>query len=115
MDDFKWIDPKDLVIYKCTCNSLRGCALEVDLEYLKKLRQLHNDYNLAPNKVEITEDIFSKDLFMIVYFYNIPVGNVKKFAPRIFCKKKYVLHYENLQIFLRLGLKLNKNNVLQFN
>ena len=88
MDDFKWIDPKDLVIYKCTCNSLRGCALEVDLEYLKKLRQLHNDYNLAPDKVEITEDMSSKDLFMIVYFYNIPVGNVKKFVPSIFGKKK---------------------------
>ena len=26
----------------------------------------------------------------------------------LFDKKKYVLHYENLQIYLRLGLKLKK-------
>ena len=59
IDDFKWIEPNGLDIYMCTCNSSRGCALEVDLEYLKKLRQLHNDYNLAPDKKEMTDEMFS--------------------------------------------------------
>ena len=42
----------------------------------------------------------------IVDFYNIPIGNVRKL----------VLHYENLQLYLRLGLKQKKVHlVLEFN
>ena len=29
--DFKWIDPKEFDLNKCTSNSSRGCVLEVDL------------------------------------------------------------------------------------
>ena len=47
---FKWIDPQELNLIKYTSNSLKGCVLEFDLEYPKWLRQLHNDYSLAPNK-----------------------------------------------------------------
>ena len=36
---------------------------------------------------------------------NIPIGNV----PNFFDKEKYVFHYENLQLYLRLGSKLKKN------
>ena len=40
--------------------------------------------------------------------YNIPIGNVKKLVPNLFDKeKKYVIDYENLKLYLRLGLKLN--------
>ena len=40
--------------------------------------------------------------------YNIPIGNVKKLVPNFFDKeKKYVTDYENLKLYLRLGLKLN--------
>ena len=34
-------------------NSSKGCVLEVDLEYSKELQELHNDYPLAPNKIEM--------------------------------------------------------------
>ena len=48
--------------------------------------------------------------------YNIPIGNVKKLVPNFFDKEKYVIHYENLQLYLRLGLKLKKMYcVLEFN
>ena len=40
--------------------------------------------------------------------YNIPIANVKKLVPRFFNKEKYLIHYENLQLYLRLGLKLKK-------
>ena len=46
----------------------------------------------------------------------IPIGNIKKLAPNILNKEKYVLYYEHLQLYLRLGLKLKKiNPVLEFN
>ena len=39
---------------------------------------------------------------------NIPIGNVKKLVPNFFDKEKYLIHYENLQLYLRLGLKIKK-------
>ena len=40
---FKWIDPKEIDLNKCTGNSSTGCLLEADLEYSKELHELHND------------------------------------------------------------------------
>ena len=51
----------------------------------------------------------------IVDLYNIPIANVKKLVPNFFDKERYALHYENLQLYLRLGLKLKKiHRVLRF-
>ena len=48
--------------------------------------------------------------------YNIPIGNVKKLVPNLFDKEKYVIHYENLKLYLRLGLKPKKiHRILEFN
>ena len=38
--------------------------------------------------------------------YKIPIGNVEKLMPNFFDKEKYVIHYENLKLCLRLVLKL---------
>ena len=45
---------------------------------------------------------------MKVDLYNIPFGTVERYGLNFFDKEKYVLHYENLHLFLRLGLKLKK-------
>ena len=45
---------------------------------------------------------------MVDDLYNIPIVNVKKSLPSFFGKENHVLHYENLQFYLRLGLKLKK-------
>ena len=50
---FKWVDPKECDLNKYTSNSSKGCVFEVDLEYPKGLSELHNDYPLAPDKIEI--------------------------------------------------------------
>ena len=48
--------------------------------------------------------------------YNTPISNVKKLVSDFFDKEKYILHYENLQLYLRLGLKLKEmHRVLEFN
>ena len=44
----------------------------------------------------------------IAGFYNIPTGNIKTFMPNFVDKEKYLLHFEYLQLYLRLGLKLEK-------
>ena len=59
-------------------------------------------YSLTPDKIEIKREMLSNYQLMIADFYNISIGNDKKFVPNAFDKKKYVLHYENLQLYLRL-------------
>ena len=49
---FKWIDLKEFDLNKYTSNSSKGCVLEVDLEYPEELRELHNDYPLALDKIK---------------------------------------------------------------
>ena len=50
---FIWIDPKEFDLNKYISNSSKGFAFEDDLEHPTKLQELHNDYALAPNKIEI--------------------------------------------------------------
>ena len=65
---------------------------------------------------EIKREMLSNYQIKIADFYNIPIGNVKKLIPNFFDEEKYVLHYENLQLYLRLRLKLKKiHHVLEFN
>ena len=67
------------------------------------MRELHTDYSLAPDRIAIKKELSNNQL-MIVDFYDIPIGNVKKLVPNCLDKEKYVVHYENLQLYLRLGL-----------
>ena len=107
---FKWINPKEFDLNKYSSNSSKGCVLEVDLEYPKELCELHNDYPLAPDKIEIKREMLSNYLLKITHFYNILISNVKKLVQNFFDKEKYVLHYENLQLYLTLGLRQKKQN-----
>ena len=78
---FKWMKDNELNVWEKT-----PCILEVDLEYPKELHDLHNDYPLAPEQIE--------------------VNKTKKLIPNLWNKKNYVIHYENLKQCLNLGLKL---------
>ena len=95
---------KEFDLNKYTSNSSKGIVLVEDLEYPKELQELDNGYTLAPDKIEIKTDYQLK----IADLYKISIGNVKKLVPNFFAKEKYVIEYENLQLYLRLGLKLKK-------
>ena len=47
---FKWMEKSKLETWE-----LHSCILEVDLEYPKSLHDLHNDYPLAPERVEVNK------------------------------------------------------------
>ena len=49
----------------------------------------------------------------IANFYNIPIGNAKKMVSNFFDKEKYVPSYKNLQLYLRLGLKLKNTSCIR--
>ena len=44
---------------KNTSNSSEGRAFEVYLEYPKELHELHNDYSLASDKIDIKREMLS--------------------------------------------------------
>ena len=96
------MDPKEFDWNKYTSHSSKGCVLKVNLEHPKELRELHKDYLLAPDKIEIKREMLSNYQWKIPDLYNIPIGNVKKLVPNFFDKEKYIIHYKNLQFYLRL-------------
>ena len=91
-----------------------GYLLEVDLEYRDKLHELHNNYLLAPEKLAVSSDMFSKYCKKVADKYEIKVGDVKKIIPNLGDKTNCVVHYRNL-LYLSLGMKLTKiRRVLKF-
>ena len=81
--NFRWMNDEELKDWKS-----KPCILEVDLEYPEKLHDLHNEYPLATEKLLINK--------------------VEKLVPNLNDKMKYVLHHENLRMYLKMGLKLTK-------
>ena len=78
-------------------NGTIGYILEVDFEHSIELYDVHNDYPLAPEKIEISSDMLSKYCSNIANKYGIKVGEVKKLVPNLRDKVKYIVHYRNLQ------------------
>ena len=56
---FKWIGRKELDLNKYTSNSSKGCVHEVVLEYPKQLMELHNDYSLVLDEIEVRRKMLS--------------------------------------------------------
>ena len=98
---FKYIDPKEFNLNKYTNNSLKGCVFEFDVEYPKELQELHNAYPLSPDKIKIKRQLLPNHQLKIADLYNIPIGNARKLKPKVFDKEKNLIHYENLQFYLR--------------
>ncbi|ELT88969.1 hypothetical protein CAPTEDRAFT_103875, partial [Capitella teleta] len=81
--DFKWMDESELNEWKN-----HTCILEVDMTYPKDLHDSHNDYPLAPERLNMNK--------------------VEKLIPNLNDKTRYVVHYENLKLYESLGLKVTK-------
>ncbi len=81
--NFRWMNEDELKDWRS-----EPCILEVDLKYPEKLHDLHNEYPLAPEKLIINK--------------------VEKLVPNLNDKTKYVLHHENLKMYLKMGLELTK-------
>ena len=84
---FSWMNEKELANWR-DLEEGRGCILEVDLEYPKELHDLHNDFPLAPEILEL--------------------GGIKKLTQNLRDKEGMVLHWRNLAFYLSLGMKLKK-------
>ena len=92
ISNFEWINGNELneemiMNYNEETDNI-GYVLEVDLEYPEALHDLHNDYPLAPERFQ-------------------PNGSIcPKLCGTFNDKIDYVVHIKNLQLYLKLGLKL---------
>ena len=116
--NFKWMSDKEIKqvdLGKYKADGKKGLILEVDLEYPQELHNLHNDFPVAPEKLNISNNILSGYCEKIAEKYNISIGLVRKLIPMLKDKKEYALHYRNLQLYMDLGLKIKKiHRVLEF-
>ena len=108
---FRFLSKEEIKVFDLDSipqNSLVGYILEIDLKYCEELHDLHNDYPLYPEKIEVSYDMFSNYCREIADRYSIKVGGVKKLIPNLGDKVKYVVNYNNLKYYLSLGMKLVK-------
>ena len=108
-----------------------GAIFEVDMHYPPSLHDQHNDYPLAPESMTIpVEWLSTKQLSLletherenlIATGHNFigpikpRVPTTKKLVSNLFDKKRYTLHYRNLQLYIQLGTKVTKvHRVLRF-
>ena len=115
---FKWLNQKeisDFCLNAISENSSIGYIIEVDLQYPSELHDLHNDYPLAPEKLEISQNMLSKLCLSTANKNGIKIGGVNKLVPNLDNKSEYVVHYRNLQLYLSLELKLTEvHRILKF-
>ena len=111
VSEFRWLkDPGPNDILKQPDDSDTGYILEVDLDYPNELHDLHNDYPLAPETLEVENSWLSE---------HQKKWSIKNICPKLVNslrnKKNYVVHYRNLKFYLDQGMKLTKvHRVLAF-
>jgi len=88
--DFKWVDNLDnFDVMNISDKSPKGYIVEDDLYYPKELHDLHSDFPLTPENG----------------FDNEQLPNL---LTTLYDKKKYIIHYETLKLYIKLGLKIEK-------
>ena len=119
---FKWVYPEtsfyinelnEIVVYDTIIPKKKGIGhiYEVDLEYPEELHDLHNDYPCAAEKIKVSDDMLSDYCREIKNKFKISSGNVNKLIPTLSDKKNYVLHEENLKLYLSLRSKIKKKYI----
>ncbi|GFT43648.1 uncharacterized protein NPIL_360211 [Nephila pilipes] len=111
---FEWIkEPVNFM--EISDESDIGFILEVDLDYPENLHDLHNDYPLAPETLNVTNDMLSPYCKEIAEKNNLNINSCTKLVPNLMSKKRYIVHYRNLKQYVSLGLKVAKiHKILKF-
>ena len=118
-DEFHWMDEadyKDMEWRNVPDDGPFGFIVECDLDYPSSVHRAHNDYPLAPEKVEVTVEMVSEKQAELHRHYAFNRSSAHtKLIPNLMPKKKYCCHYRNLKFYLTHGMTLEKvHRVLSF-
>lgn len=111
--DFRWMTDDEISVFDVqrdiSDEDGPGYILEVDLEYPPQLHVSHNSFPLAPENIDITENMLSPySLKCKGLIYGSTGKPPRKLTATFHDRKKYVVHGLNLKLYLQLGLKLKK-------
>lgn len=118
--DFRFVDEWELEDIQKRCNefvlnlqhdSNTGYMFEVDLEIPSEKANILNDYPPCPIKRCVKKEELSKN-YQLKLKSNLGIKNsvygTQKLIADLNSKESYVVHYRTLQVYLSLGVKINK-------
>ena len=120
ISNFEWMteaDFKKINWLNTNSNSSKGYILEIDISYPKKLHKEHESIPLCPHHKNITyKDLTEYSKMAYSKSRNEKTYKSKKLTASFEKKIKYVIHYDTLREYLKLGMKLDKvHRVISFN
>ena len=120
LDGFVWLQPHEYVHIDWQNqreDQPTGYFIECDLDYPPEVHDLHDEYPLAPERINVQVEMLSEAQFDLFAHYRIPrAGSNIKLVPNLLPKHNYLVHYLNLQFYLEHGMKLGVvHRVLRFN
>lgn len=100
---FKWkrVMPTQEQITRLKEHSRIGWILEMDLEYPEEVHESHNSYPLTPEKKVIWVEQMSGYQKRMMDDLGLDLQKSEKLVLTLYDKSKYVVHYKNLQFYLR--------------
>lgn len=104
--DFRWLSEREiqqLDVSQVADDADYGYVFEVDLEYSQELHEHHSDYPLAPERMQITDDMLSEWQLDTKADLGYKPAKVEKLASNVKDKYNYVIHYRNLKFYLAAG------------
>ena len=117
-DDFEWVSEQirhhigmDRADYWQNLNGDMdfGFIVECDLHYPERLHEAHNDYPLAPERMDIKVDQLSDKQVEIKRHYDTNrQSRSVKLVPSLLPKEHYCVHYMNLKFYLEKSMRLRK-------
>ena len=99
-----------------------GYVFEVDLDYPSEIHDLTANFPLAPESMEVTDEMLSD--FMKEYYKNLQdqrhsskkFKSCRKLLMSQYHKEHYVVHYVILKFYLQMGMRLKEiHHAIQFN
>ncbi len=117
--EFRWLTPDESLIQhilSCPEDADYGFMLECDLGYPTHLHDWHQDYPLAPTRKSVPFSELSPLAKEICLKHGLKHStNTPKLMATLEDKKNYILHYRTLQLYLELGMVLDRvHNVIRF-
>ena len=87
-------------------DSPTGYILEVDLEHDESLHLMYNDYPLCPENVSIVKEDLFPYTRLLAEKLDVKTVPTKKLVCNLKNKTKYIIHYGNLKLYVKLGIRV---------
>jgi hypothetical protein len=117
---FYWLtesEIEELDVTKCLDTDSSSYILEVDLRYPRHLHETHAQLPLAPEHIQVQSGMLSdaqNSILLESATQRKQCGDVK-LIPNLYDKERYVVHAQNLKLYLSLGMEVVKvHRVLGF-